>query len=92
MTTTTITTTTTNPTEEVTMSQPTTTLTDACENAVANWKATDGGVVGGFYRIDFGGDLGLRIAEVRVHAIGGGDGIGRLVATHDLDFVPEGGN
>jgi len=74
------------------MTVPSTTLADACENAVANWKATDGGVVGGFYRIDFGGDLGLRIAEVRVHAIGGGDGIGRLVATHDLDFVPEGGN
>lgn len=74
------------------MSQPTTTHAEACENAVHNWTVTDGAVLGGYYRVDFGGDLGVRIAEIRVKRLACGTPSARLVATHDLDFVPEGAN
>ena len=60
----------------------TTTITyaEACDHAEANYNQTNGLVTGGGYHVDFGGDMGVRLAHIRVTD----SGVARLVSTEPV--------
>ena len=70
----------TNPTEEVIMDIASITYSEACAHAEANYNQTNGLVTGGGYHVDFGGDMGVRLAHIRVSE----NGIARLVQTETI--------